>query len=203
LHFLIFATLFNHQLPFLKNIVVFASGSGSNFQAIIDSIHRKEMDARIAGLVVNREKAGAVKRAENHDIPVFLYEENDESALNAQLQAWETDLIVLAGYLKMVPSSTIRLYPERIINIHPSLLPKYGGKGFYGMKVHEAVIQNRDQESGCTVHFVNEVYDEGPIIQQVRVPVNQDDTAEKLAARVLEQEHKLLPEVIKTLIQKY
>ncbi len=160
------------------------------------------MQARIAGLVVNRKEAGVIERAEKNDIPVFYYPDDNDELLNKQLQDWNTDLIVLAGYLKMIPKSTIRLYPEQIINIHPSLLPKYGGKGFYGMRVHEAVIQNQDTESGCTVHFVNEVYDEGPIIEQTRVQVLKDDTPEKLAARVLEQEHKLLPQVIKTLIQK-
>ena len=117
------------------------------------------------------------------------------------LQDWDPDLIVLAGYLKKIPDSVVDYYKDRIINIHPSLLPKYGGKGFYGRNVHKAVIEAGDPFSGCTVHFVNSEYDRGSIIQQKKIPVFSADTPDSLAKRVLKEEHKLLPKVINQLIQ--
>lgn len=122
--------------------------------------------------------------------------------MSDQLSRFNADLIVLAGYLLKIPEQIIREYRKRIINIHPSLLPKYGGKGFYGKRVHRAVLKSGDSETGCTVHYVSEEYDEGPIIAQTRVPVRESDDPDTLAARVLEQEHKLLPAVIATLVKQ-
>lgn len=194
----------------MKHIVVFASGSGTNFQSIIDAIESQRItSASIAGLITNNPDAGAIERARKHDIPVAVIRReafpNDieyERNLLEHLKALETDVIILAGYLKKIPSSLLREYPNRVINIHPSLLPKYGGKGFYGRRVHEAVIQNKETVSGCTVHVVTEEYDKGPILGQRIVSVLSDDTPESLQKRILEQEHQLLPEVIQQILTK-
>ncbi|MFO7799888.1 phosphoribosylglycinamide formyltransferase [Rhodohalobacter sp.] len=185
----------------MKNIVVFASGSGSNFQAIIDSIGKGEIEAHISGLIASRPGIGAIERAKSHNIPHYVLsgEPSDTSftkVLISKLKAWNPDLIVLAGFLKKIPAEVTETYQNKIINIHPSLLPKYGGKGFYGIKVHKAVVDAGETESGCTVHYVNELYDKGDIIRQQRVTVSDDDTPETLAQKVLKEEHKLLPNVI-------
>jgi len=191
----------------LKNIVVFASGSGSNFQAIIDSIEKGDIEAKISGLIASRSGIGAIERANSHNIPHYVpSDEGSESSFSelliSKLVEWSPDLIVLAGFLKKIPSEVIEMYRNRIINIHPSLLPKFGGKGFYGIKVHKAVIDAGETESGCTVHFVNEHYDKGDIIKQQRVRVSHDDTPETLAQKVLKEEHKLLPNVIAEILNK-
>lgn len=184
----------------MKNLVVFASGSGSNFQAIIDSIKEGTLDAGIAGLITDRPGIGAIQRAKSESIPVYTIKYNTQSSYTEQLihklDEWKPDLIILAGYLKKIPIAITEKYPNQIINIHPSLLPKYGGKGFYGLNVHKAVVDASEKESGCTVHFVNEFYDQGDIIEQKKVPVSPDDTPESLARKVLKEEHKLLPKVI-------
>jgi formyltetrahydrofolate-dependent phosphoribosylglycinamide formyltransferase len=190
----------------LLNIVVFASGSGTNFQSILDAAENGQIEGRISGLVTNKDGIKSVERAHNHGIehaaikPTHFSTNTDfADALLKQLAQWKTDLIVLAGYMIKVPAAIIREYEGRILNIHPSLLPKYGGKGFYGQRVHQAVIDNGEKESGCTVHLVTEKYDDGPILAQREVPVHESDDASTLAARVLEQEHILFPEVIATL----
>jgi phosphoribosylglycinamide formyltransferase 1 len=190
----------------VKKLVIFASGSGSNFQAIIDAIESGYITAEIAGLVSNKEGIGAIERANNHKIPVAVISDSDydqfTSRLKQQLTDWNPDLIILAGFLKKIPDEIVRMYQNKIINIHPALLPKHGGKGFYGLRVHRAVLDAGDQESGCTVHYVNENYDEGDVIRQEKVPVHQTDTPESLAARILKAEHKLLPSVIKQIINQ-
>lgn len=187
----------------MKNIVVFASGSGSNFQSIIDAIEAGKIHARITGLVSNKKGIKALERASDNSIPTIILSENEfnsfkdySDTLLEQLFEWDADLIVLAGFLRKIPNNVIQAYQNRILNIHPSLLPKYGGKGFYGLNVHKAVIESGDPISGCTIHLVSEKYDEGPILDQTVVPVLDDDTPEKLAVRILEQEHKLYPQVI-------
>ncbi len=193
----------------MKKIVVFASGSGTNFQSIIDSVGKGEIQAEIEGLIVSRRSAGASNRAEKAGIPVqvirpadFNTEEAFGKEILRHLNRWEPDLIVLAGYMVKIPGNVIEAYPSRIINIHPALLPRYGGKGFFGKRVHQAVLDAGDKETGCTVHYVNEKYDQGPIIAQRNVPVKSDDTPESLARRVLSEEHKLLPQVIQQLLSK-
>ena len=194
----------------LLNIVVFASGSGTNFQSIIDAIEDGRIQhGRIRGLITNRSDIQAIERAKNHGIEHALMKPSGFSdytgyvkALLNKLEQWNTDLIVLAGYMIKIPEQLIEQYRGRIVNIHPSLLPKYGGKGFYGMNVHRAVIQNEESESGCTVHLVTEEYDEGPILGQRKVPVKDSDDASSLAQRVLREEHKLFPEVISQLTEK-
>lgn len=188
----------------LNNIVVFASGSGTNFQAIIDACRNGDLPAQIVGLITDKEDAGAIDRASKVDIPVRCIRPAHYNDINdycmdllTQLREWSTDVITLAGYLKKIPSCVISEYPDRILNIHPSLLPKFGGKGFYGMRVHEAVIEANETESGCTVHIVTEEFDQGPILGQITVPVHKDDSPARLAKRILEKEHQLYPEVIR------
>ncbi len=191
----------------MNNIVVFASGSGSNFQAIIDSVNSGDIPATISGLLASRNGIQSIERARKNNIPVQILSESefktDEayvSALVQTLEDWKPDLIVLAGYMKKIPGIIIKKYANRIINIHPSLLPKYGGKGYFGLNVHKAVIANGEKESGCTVHVVTNEYDSGPVLEQTRVPVFPDDTPEALQKRILVQEHLLLPKVIRQIL---
>ncbi|MFO7845688.1 MAG: phosphoribosylglycinamide formyltransferase [Balneolaceae bacterium] len=187
----------------MHNLVFFASGSGTNFQSVIDAITSGSINANITGLISDRKQAGAIKRARLHNIPVFVIEpekpEFSERLLDT-LRQCNPDLIILAGYLKKIPDAVTREYRGRIINIHPSLLPKYGGKGYYGLKVHEAVLRNGETETGCTVHYVDEVYDNGTIIDQRTVHVDALDTPKSLAKKVLKEEHELLPKVIKLIL---
>jgi len=188
----------------VKKLVFFASGSGSNFQSVIDAIQSRKISASISGLITDNSEAGALKRAKKHHIPTavipFSKEHHFSDQLEQKLNEWKPDYIILAGYLKKVPDSIVESFKNRIINIHPSLLPKYGGKGFYGRNVHKAAIEAGDAVSGCTVHFVNGEYDRGSIIKQKEVPVLPGDTPESLGKRVLAVEHKLLPDVINQLI---
>lgn len=188
----------------MHKIVFFASGSGTNFQSVIDAIDSGQIDAEITGLITNKSQIGAIRRAEKHSIPVRVI--NQESAseyteeLLEALSDFSPDLIVLAGYLKKIPEEVIDRYSGKIINIHPSLLPKYGGKGFFGMNVHRAVIEGGERYSGCTVHYVDDIYDNGSIITQQTVSVEPDDTPESLARKILKEEHDLLPKTIKKLL---
>ena len=188
----------------MKKIAVFVSGGGSNFIAI----HRQIIQGNILGKIVmvfsNNPNCGAIKFAEGNSIPIFIINAarypnahtRDEFLLETCLKA-EIDLICLAGFMKMLPQNIVKQYEYRILNIHPGLLPEFGGKGFYGTRVHEAVINTGKRESGATVHFVDEIYDHGPIILQKKVEVMETDTPESLAARVLKLEHELFPEVVK------
>ena len=188
----------------MKKIAVFVSGGGSNFIAI----HRQIIQGNILGKIVmvfsNNPNCGAIKFAEENSIPIFIINAarypnahtRDEFLLETCLKA-EIDLICLAGFMKMLPQNIVKQYEYRILNIHPGLLPEFGGKGFYGTRVHEAVINMGKRESGATVHFVDEIYDHGPIILQKKVEVMETDTPESLAARVLKLEHELFPEVVK------
>lgn len=192
----------------MKNLVFFASGSGTNFQAVIDAVETGNIDAKIRGLITNKTDIGSINRAKKHNIPVRLLQPSEfntpasyEEALLSTLKNWEPYLIVLAGYLLKIPDAVIKTYEGQIINIHPSLLPKYGGKGFYGLNVHKAVLEGGETETGCSVHVVTREYDEGPVLAQRKVAVHKTDTPEKLAARVLKQEHQLLPAVIKNLVR--
>lgn len=187
----------------MKQLAVFASGSGTNFQAVLDAIHSGYLTAQITGLITDRSDIQAIERAETNDIPVYiLTDPSDSDHLLAVLEACDPDLIILAGYLKKVPEPVIEAYENRMINIHPSLLPKYGGHGFYGSKVHRAVLGAGDRVTGCSVHMVTKEYDEGPVIDRMEVPVMPDDDASTLAARVLEKEHELLPRVVKHLLNR-
>lgn len=193
----------------MKNLVVFASGSGSNFQSIIDAISNGKLEANIVGLITNNSSAYAIQRANENSIPVLVISPNDFESENEYCEAllkvlkhWKTDVLILAGYLRKIPIDIIETYKNKIINMHPSLLPKYGGKGFYGIKVHKAVIENNETESGCTVHIVTEEYDKGPILGQAKTKVLASDTAETLSKRVLALEHKLFPKEINKHLKK-
>ena len=179
-------------------IGVMASGGGSNFKAIIDRIGEGNLEAQCKFLITNNGGCGAVSHARSYGIPVFHISGKThsdtaayEAALLEVIDRYDIDLLILAGYMKALPVSLINRLPERILNIHPSLLPKYGGKGFWGIHVHEAVIAAHEKESGPTVHLVGEEIDKGRILAQTRVPVEEGDTPETLAARVLVQEHEL------------
>ncbi|MCC5926751.1 MAG: phosphoribosylglycinamide formyltransferase [Bacteroidetes bacterium] len=187
--------------------MVLASGSGSNFQAIIEAIRSGSVQASIGALIASREGIGALKKASDASIPSHVISPRSfpEESIFAQtlldtLKHYNPDLIVLAGYLVKLPGVVIKAYPGKIINIHPSILPSYGGKGFYGLHVHRAVIADGASESGCSIHIVTEEFDEGPVIAQSYVSVTPDDTPETLAAKVLEQEHLLLPQTIQRIL---
>lgn len=178
------------------NISVLVSGGGTNLQALIDKIQAGQLEnARIVQVISSREGVFALERAQKAGIRGKVI--TDTQTLLSELAAEKTDLIVLAGYMRVLEPTVIEAYPRRIINIHPSLIPKYCGKGFYGKRVHQAVIDGGETVSGATVHFVDEGVDTGEIILQRQVPVKADDTAETLAARVLQTEHVILAEGIK------
>jgi phosphoribosylglycinamide formyltransferase-1 len=188
----------------LMNIGVFASGRGSNFQAILNAIQKGALPARVTLLLSNKSDAGAMESARSRAIPaVHLSQKQfpDESSFAAAmlevLKAHDVHLIALAGYLKKIPTMVIREYRNRILNIHPALLPAFGGFGMYGHAVHEAVIASGAKLSGATVHLVDEDYDHGAILLQKAVAVEADDTPETLAARVLKVEHEIYPLALK------
>jgi phosphoribosylglycinamide formyltransferase-1 len=180
-------------------IAVFASGGGSNFQAIADACASGEIPAEIVGCVTTRTDAGVVQRAESLGIPVRVLgpDADTPDRLLALLEEHDVDLAVLAGYMRMIPAAVVQAYRHRMMNIHPALLPSFGGRGLYGMRVHRAVIDYGVRWTGATVHFVDEEYDSGPIILQDVVAVEQDDTPESLAARVLRLEHRLYPRAVR------
>ena len=187
-------------------IAVFISGSGSNLQSIIDNIENGNLNCEISYVIADRECFG-LERAEKHGIKSIMLDKklfgnklSDEISAILENDIEKTDYIVLAGYLSILSESFINKWNRKIINIHPSLLPKFGGKGMYGMNVHRAVIEAKETESGCTIHFVDTGVDTGEIILQIKVPVLSDDTPEILQKRVLEKEHILLIEGIKKLL---
>ncbi len=189
----------------MKNISVLVSGGGTNFQAIIDNVESGFIEnARIALVISSNPNAFALERAAKHGIKSLVIGKNEypdmaerTDAIIAALEAENTDLIVLAGYMSVLQPKLIERFRNRIINIHPSLIPKYCGMGMYGHHVHEAVLAGGEKESGATVHFVDEGVDTGKIIIQRSVPVLEGDTPDTLAARVLEVEHTILPEAVR------
>jgi formyltetrahydrofolate-dependent phosphoribosylglycinamide formyltransferase len=176
-------------------VAVLVSGSGTNLQALLDRFNggADPAPARVTFVVASQEGIGAIDRARRAGVDVRVA---GGTELAAALGGDEPDLVVLAGWLKLIPESVVSQYAGRMINIHPALLPSFGGAGLYGRRVHEAVIRSGARISGPTVHFVNEEYDEGAIIAQWPVPVMEDDDPERLAARVLAVEHRLLPAVV-------
>ncbi len=182
---------------------VFASGRGSNFEAILKAIDEGQLHAGVKLLLSNNADAGALETAKKGGIPAVVLNRKMFDCRNAfirqmisVLKFHGVDLIALAGYMKKIPAEVIREFPNKILNIHPALLPAFGGRGSYGYHVHEAVLEYGCKVSGVTVHFVDELYDHGPIIAQRTVPVEDDDTAKTLAARVLKIEHQIYPEVL-------
>ncbi len=179
----------------MLNIAVLISGSGSNLQSIIDGCESGYIDGKIKLVISNKENAYGLQRAKKHNINSIF--ENDEGTIIELLKKEEIDLIVLAGYLKIISPLFVEEFRNKIINIHPSLIPAFCGEGFYGMKVHKAVIDYGVKLSGATVHFVDEGADTGPIIIQKCVEVKNDDTPESLAKKVLNVEHEILKESVK------
>lgn len=190
----------------MYNIVVLASGNGSNFQAVVDAIDNGVInDAKISKLICNNKRAYVLQRARDSGIMPVLVDSKKEdynNIISEILAAENPDLILLDGYMKIIPDNIIDAYPFKMINLHPSLLPAFGGKGYYGEKVHEAVIKSGARFSGCTIHFATKDVDNGPIIDQRVVEVSDSDTPESLEEKIHEEEHKSLVYSINLLITK-
>ena len=185
----------------MKKIAIFASGGGSNAQEIINHFEQNE-NIEVALIVSNDTDSGVIVRAETHDIPFYILNkgELEELEFSLVLEALEIDFVVLAGFLKKIPSDVIEMYPNKIVNIHPALLPNYGGKGMYGSNVHKAVVAAGEKQSGMTIHYVNANYDEGNIIEQYKTELLPTDTAEDCARKVLALEHKYFATCIEKLL---
>ena len=189
----------------MKKIVIFASGSGSNAQRIIEfALSEPNANFRVEAIFCNNPNAFVIQRAKEFDIPCFLFDKEKFNSTNqnsvfSKLQEINPSLIVLAGFLWLIPPFMVKAYPNQIINIHPALLPKYGGKGMYGERVHQAVIENKESESGITIHYVSEHYDEGDIIAQHKCSVDTKDSADSLAQKIHTLEHQRFPVVINDL----
>jgi len=182
----------------MKNITILASGSGTNAENIIRFFQNRE-EGQVSLLLSNRLDAYALERAKKLNVPTGTFSRDDiysSGRVLDLLKEKSTDLIILAGFLWLIPEQIIRAYPNRILNIHPALLPAYGGKGMYGKRVHKAVIDNGEKMSGISIHLVNQEYDSGDIIFQTDCPVYPDDSPETLAGRIHELEYKYFPEII-------
>jgi len=188
----------------MKKIVLFASGNGSNAEKII--LHFKKTSlANVVTIFTNNPDAKVLEKAKNHQIETVIFtktELNDDFVLQ-KLQKIDPDLIVLAGFLLKFPESIINQFPNKVINIHPALLPKYGGKGMYGINVHKAVLENNDKETGITIHYVNQHYDEGEYISQHKVSIDKCTSAEEIANKVHQLEHEYFPTIIEQLITNH
>ncbi len=185
-----------------KNIAIFASGSGSNAERLTnyfaDSKH-----INVVLFLTNNKDAGVIARGQRLNIPSVIFNKNSFSNTNkivTLLVNQQVDYVVLAGFLWLIPENLLTAFPNKIINIHPALLPKYGGKGMWGHHVHEAVVQNKDTESGITIHLVNEAYDEGQIIFQASCPIDSNDTPTDVANKVQQLEHKHFPKIVESFI---
>lgn len=190
-------------MPLVKRIALFASGTGSNARKIIEYF-QGDPSVEVALVVSNKASAPVLEMAASHGVPTLLIDRHSfyqTGDLAEKLQDLQIDLIVLAGFLWLVPDSLVKAFSRRIVNIHPALLPKYGGKGMYGMHVHRAVREAGETQSGITIHYVNERYDEGDILFQATCPVAPDDDAETIARRVLELEHEHYPRIVEKLLK--
>ncbi|WP_200974874.1 phosphoribosylglycinamide formyltransferase [Echinicola sp. 20G] len=185
----------------MKKIAIIASGNGSNAEEIINHFDGSSK-AKVLTIASNKKDAYVLERAKNHEIPFFSFtrSEMEEGILEKSFLELGIDLIVLAGFLLKIPDGLIKKFPNRIINIHPALLPKFGGKGMYGMRVHEAVKEKGEKETGITIHYVNEKYDDGRVIFQESVTVLDTDTPEDIANKVHALEYKYFPKVIESLL---
>jgi len=185
-----------------KKIAIFASGNGTNAQRIIEYFNQSDQ-AEVGIILTNNPAAYVIQRAGFFQIPVFVFDKEDfyttGKVMNTLLEK-EPDLIVLAGFLWLIPKEIIKCYPNRIVNIHPALLPGYGGKGMYGANVHRAVIAAGEKESGITIHYVNEKYDEGSIIFQAKCTIDTDETPDSLAVKIHQLEYNYFPVIIENLI---
>jgi phosphoribosylglycinamide formyltransferase-1 len=188
----------------LKNIAIFASGGGSNAQSIVS--HFAEVDwAQVVLIVTNNARAGVIQRAARLGVPCLVLtpkQYKDPAYLQQLMRQFDISLVALAGYLKLIPPAFTRAFPGKILNIHPALLPAYGGKGMYGMNVHRAVIEAGEAESGMSIHLVNEQYDEGEVLFQDRVSIAPDWSPEDLQQAVLRLEHRHFPRVIEEVLKE-
>ena len=189
---------------------VLASGGGSNLQSIIDRSLEGRLSADVVVVISNNSGAGALERARRHCIDALHVSAVTEQGADAvdsrlvvEMRKRDVDLVILAGYMKKIGPLLLEAYRGNILNIHPALLPKFGGEGMYGMRVHEAVIAAKEKESGPTVHVVDERYDHGHILAQIKVPVLPDDTPETLQKRVLSKEHEIYPSVIQSIAENW
>lgn len=185
----------------MKRIAVFASGSGTNAEAIMNYVEQNHgSEVEISLILSNNSDAFVLQRALNHGVETFVFNKTElrenPSLILDKLRQKNVDFVVLAGFMLLVPSSIIDAYRGRIVNIHPALLPSYGGKGMYGDRVHRAVIENRERESGITIHFVDEHYDQGAVILQAKCDVTEQDTPDTLAAKIHNLEHQYFPRTI-------
>ncbi len=187
-----------------KNFAIFASGAGSNAQKIIDHF-RQLKNSSVSLIVSNNSSAGVIKIAEKENIPFLIIEKNkfNKDGYLTELKKYKINFIVLAGFLWKIPSLVIQSYQNKIVNIHPALLPKFGGKGMYGSKVHEAIINVKERESGITIHFVDEIYDHGKIIFQAKCNVDKNETAASLAIKIHALEHEHYPQIIENLLKEF
>jgi phosphoribosylglycinamide formyltransferase-1 len=186
----------------MTRIAIFASGSGSNAQNI-NEYFEGNSEVSISLILANKADAYVLERAKNMNIPSFVFsnkELQNTSIVLDKLKEYSIDYVVLAGFLLKIPSSLIAAFPNKIVNIHPALLPKYGGKGMYGMNVHQAVVENKEKESGITIHFVNENYDEGQIIFQAKIEVTGKDTPDDVASKIHKLEYANFPKVIEEVV---
>ena len=190
------------EKPKLKRIVILASGSGSNAEKIITYFEERKT-AKVAAVFTNKRAAQVLDRCDRLKVPAYYFNRASfvgTDQLLGMIQSLKPELIVLAGFLWKIPESFIRAFPDQIINIHPALLPKYGGKGMYGSKVHQAVKENKETETGITIHYVNENYDEGAIIFQAKTGLTPEDTLDTIASKVHELEYEHFPKVIEKLL---
>lgn len=185
----------------MKKILVFASGNGTNAEKIFQHFEQHP-HIKVIGLCCNKMGAGVIEKAEKYSIPVWLISSSElnSSDLLIQLQDLDPDLLVLSGFLLKIPESLVQAFPNQIVNIHPALLPNYGGKGMYGMHVHQAVFDRNEQETGITIHYVNEHYDEGAIIFQAKTDISTCTSPEEIAAKVHELEHSHFSKVIEQIL---
>lgn len=187
-----------------KRIAIFASGSGSNAQKIMEHFKDSEV-AEVVLVLSNSSEAYVLHRADNFEIPTHVFNKDtfyNGSEVLEVLQKLEVDLLVLAGFLWLVPPYLLENYPNRILNIHPSLLPKFGGKGMYGDRVHQSVLDAKEKESGITIHYINERFDEGEIIYQAKFKIEEDDTLEMVKFKGQQLEHQHYPRIIESIVKK-
>ena len=188
----------------IKRLVVFASGSGSNFKAIYNNIREQKIEnAKIELLVSNNPNSGSVSFAKNNSINTFIVNQKTHpnrstyiKSLNDRLLSCNPHLIILAGYMKLIPKEVVEEFNNKIINIHPGKLPEFGGKGFYGMNVHNAVFRNKETQTGATIHFVDYNYDTGPILMQKKINIKKDKSPAQIAKKVLKIEHEIYPKAV-------
>ncbi len=188
----------------MTHIAILASGSGTNAENLIKYFDGHPQ-IKISGIYTNNPNAYVLKRAENLHVPAIVFSKDDLYKTDIMLERWkkEADLLILAGFLWLIPQKVVKSFPNKIINIHPALLPKYGGKGMYGSRVHEAVIKNRERKSGITIHYVNEKYDEGTIIIQKEIVIAANDSPEDLANKIHKLEHEYFPQIVEKEALKY